>query len=243
MLDLQTEVSDSVVRASQGENLTTYEQGILASLLNPSLSIELAVPEGTEPQELYRNLSVCIKALAYLDRTSIRIKPLVGRMLRLIQRQPKVYQQFGYRNFEDFLTKGVCEKLGLSRSNLYECKQIADKWPSMTVEQYAKIGATKLAIISRFCDENSAMASRMLKRAETNSISELRVWAEEKKLIDSGELNAAVIVINTNRTVANQWNEMLNNPQVAATVGSAQPGEIFLAMIREFSSTWQAERA
>jgi hypothetical protein len=236
MLSVQPEVPDSM--GQEGAALTTRDQAILNSLLDPNITVELAVPTNIDPQDLYRNLSICIKAVNYLNRTSTRIKPLIGRMLKLIQDQPDVYKALGYKNFEDFLTKGVQERMGLSRSNLFECKQIATKWPSMTVEQYARIGATKLSIISRFTEEGGPMARRMLDKAEKLSVVELRTWAEEKKLIEAGESQAAVITIATNRTVANEWNEALNNPTVTAIVQSDKPGDIFRSMLQEALGTW-----
>lgn len=242
MLALQNAPSDSVGQESQGLNtLTTQEQDTLKDLLDPNVTIDVAIPNSVDHSVLYRNLATCIKAVNYLGYTERRIKPLIGRMLKLIQDQPDFYRGIGYRTFDDFLVKGVQEKLGFSRSNLYECKQIAEKWPSLTVEQYARIGATKLTILSKFTREGEPMANRMLAKAEKLSVAKLRGWATEKNLIEQGETEAAVIVIETNRAIANEWAEMLNNALVIQHVESDKPGEIFRAMMGEAKSTWFPE--
>jgi hypothetical protein len=219
-----------------GTQLSTREQSILQNLLDGSNSLEVTIPDSASNVEIWEMLSVCCRAIGHLTKTSNRIKPMIGRLLLLIQQTPSVFKEQGFKSYNDFLENGVCHRLGLSRAHLFEAMSLSRKWPNLSVERFAKIGSVKMNIVSRFTNETHPSANRILDMAEKMSIEQLRGWAEKSKLIEAGEDSPEVITIASNKTVLGEWKEFSSDPRVHAVCGSAHPGTIFRHMIQEAHS-------
>jgi hypothetical protein len=223
------------------DKLTTDEQALLRELLEEDSQIEVVVPASSSGEWLYGGLETCCKALNYLDRQSNRLKPIIGRMLLLIQKDPEIYRSRGYRNFEDFLLRGVCEAMQLSRSNLYEVKRLASKWPNLSLEKYEQLGPTKLNVLSKFTDQSCVNHEKYIDKALSMTATKFRSWAEEQKLIAEGEATPVVITIATTQDIASLWQSFVNDGRIQSYCGSASHGVILARLIQECSIEWMAQ--
>ena len=84
--------------------LTTAEQTFIQGLIDPTTSIEAVVPAEVNPESFWHGLTICCRAMKLMRRMVERLRPVIGRMLVVAQQNPEVYQQKGYRTYEDFLT-------------------------------------------------------------------------------------------------------------------------------------------
>jgi hypothetical protein len=221
--------------------LTTNEQAIIKAMLDPEASIEVVVPDDIDPEKFWSSLAACCRAVTKMRRLVERLRPIIGRMLLVAQENPAIYEDKGYRTYEDFLRRGVCENLGLSRSDAYEAKRVAQKWPSLTPEEYAQIGSVKMSLLSRVADERTGRGRKLLEKAKALSIRDLRTELEKKALIERGEFQGAVIVINTTRTIADQFERFVSLPEVQAHCETSDRGAILGHMIEECEVEWTAQ--
>lgn len=221
--------------------LTTEEQAVIRTLLDPSAQVEVLLPDNCGHDDLWRALTTCCKAVRVLQRTTLRIRPLIGRIVKIARNTPDFYKQRGYQTFEQFFTVGIQGHLGLSRTDAYEALRLAEKWPTLSQEEYEQIGPSKLAIASRFTDDSMPGHRKHLEAAKQMTITEFRAYAEEKRLINPGEATPAVIVIQTTQEVASHWKEWINDPAVHGTAGSSDPGLILLAMGQSFMPECQGQ--
>lgn len=217
-------------------HLSTSEQALLKTLLDDASTLEVVIPDTATNKEIWEMLSVCCRAISHLTKTTNRIKPMIGRLLLLVQNTPSVWKEQGFNSYTDFIENGVCKRMGLSRAHLFEAASIARKWASLPVERYAKIGSVKMNIISRFTNDSSPNSEKILKLAEKMTVEQLRGWAEKSKLIEAGEDQPEIITVAANKTIAAEWKEFISNPLVQAKCGTAYPGMIFRCMIQEAHS-------
>lgn len=223
--------------------LTTKEQAVLRELLDPTAKIEIILPKEIDTDILWQNLQLCARAVGYLERTSSRIKPVIGRLLLLVQERPEIYQRQGYRTFDEFLVEGIEAKLGASRAFLYGAKRLSEKWGSLPAKEIDAVGTSKLALLSRFTDQTQPNHPKFLKEAKKRTLVELRQWAEEQNLIGDGETEKAVIVIHTTKAVAKEWQSFSNENAMQEGAGTDDQGQILLRMMQECRSTWEPEVA
>lgn len=222
-------------------HLTPEDRLRLSPVLKEHATIDVLVPADPSARDLWDALVLCTKGMHYGQRTIIRLKWAVGKILNMFENKPSLYRELGYRTFEDFTKRGVGETLGLSRTSLYECKAHCRDWPSLTMDDYEKLGPTKIKILSKFVNESSPQAPRYLETARQMKTDELLQWATTRHLINKGEATPAVIVIQTSREIADEWYNFRNNSDVQGKVGSEAPGEILRALMQECLGPWLAE--
>ncbi len=218
--------------------LSSVEEKMLQGLLDPKARIELVIPETFGPTELWENLQLCGKAIGYLERTATRLKPVLGRILLLIQQHPESYNNRGYTSFDTFVIDELCGKMGVSRAYVYEAKMLAVKWPRLSIAHFEQIGSRKLALLSRFTDQSQSGHTKWLKEAERHTLTELREIAETQKLITKGEDRPAVIVISTTADVVSEWQRWCANENVQKSAESDNAGMILMRMMQEITGDW-----
>jgi len=222
------------------QELTTEEQSLVRGLLDPEATLEIAVPDTVNADDFWNSLGVCCKAMKVMRRMTERLRPVIGRMLLVAQKNPDIYTGKGYATFESFITDGVCEHLGLSRSDAYEAKRIAEHWPGLTPEEYAEVGSVKMTMITRVTNGTSKLGRKLIEQAKGLSVKDFRRILETRGLVSRGEFQGAVIVINTNQEIARHWTEFAGTAEIQAYCGTADHGLILKHMMEECSS-WLAE--
>jgi hypothetical protein len=219
------------------KRLSTKEQTILHTLLDPANKIEVTINDELDGSTLVNYLGICCKAVNYMRRTTDRIRPIIGRLLILISDHPSIYKDRGYPSFEQFLKGYVRDTYDLSRTDVFEAMKVCKAFPHMTLAQAEKIGSTKLSLVARVTNETAIGHQRWLKRAVELTADQLRIELEQKKLIDKGESQGAVIVINCNRAQASVWKEFVNTPEVLAW-GGPTPADVLISLMQECHNEW-----
>lgn len=221
--------------------LKPREHEILKTLLDPSVEIEVLLPTTIDGETLWRNLSICCQAMTKMKRMAERLRPIIGRMLLLVQNNPEFYKAQGFNTFEDFIARGVVKKLGLSRTDAYEAKRMAQRWPTLSAEDYSQIGSVKMTLLSRSLQESATSNHQeWLDKAKDLSVRELRTELVKADLISNGECQGAVIVINTTQEIKDAWEAFIETAEIQSVCQSGDPGCILGKMMAE-CSTWVAE--
>lgn len=222
------------------EKFTPIEVEILKGLLDPSGRIDLVIPKNIEPTHLWNSFEVCCKTVSRLKNASSAVKPLIGRMLVVLQDYPEIIKAQGYDNYEHFMAKGMETLFGISRSEAYACRQMAERLPSLTVEEFREIGVAKLYLVAQATDEAQKDCNEFLEFAKTHTVAELKEKVAAKKGMAKGELDFAAIVIPANKDIANAWKTFASDPRIRAYAETENEGRIFALMMAECSGSWTA---
>jgi hypothetical protein len=220
------------------EKFDSAEIEVLRGLLDPTGRVDLIIPETINPQDLWRTFEVCCKTIAQLKRAGSVVKPMVGRMLVLLRDYPEIIQSKGYSNYEDFMNRGMDELFGISRAEAYACRLVAEKLPSLTVEQFREIGIAKLQLISQATGEKEKDCNDFLEFAKNHTVAQLKVKVAEKKHLPEGELDAELIVIQANRDIARAWKEFKSDPRIQAYCETTTEAKIFALALAAAGSDW-----
>lgn len=214
--------------------LTESDGELLAELLQPGVALtEVIPPQPVDLDLCWNQLSVCLRTLDNAQKVVAKLKPVIGRFLRIAKDNPEFYLRKGYPTYEKFLTNYVGATMNMSRSVLYECRMIAENLPDLTPDEYWILGSTKAKDLARFTKSSDPSFGRYLQEANDRPAMEFRKWCEEQNLIESGETVPVVIVIQANEKVQKMWNEFIEMPEVHAKVGSANHGAILEHLIME----------
>jgi hypothetical protein len=219
-------------------SLSHDEKQLLNEILSENTTVEVIVPKDSLDEVLWHQLSVCLRAAGFFQRASIRIRPIIGRIFAIIRQRPDMYKSKGYTSFNDFIKKYVYAHLGISRTIVYECLQIADKFPSLPLKDYDELGATKLKILSRFTNQTAPSHRRHIDKAKDMTITQFEEWASKQNLIDKGETRPAVITIPTDGAICAEWAKFANNGNIHKAAGAIGHGHILRAMMQECASSW-----
>lgn len=226
----------------QLESLSNKEQTVIRELLDPRNTLEAVLPDNTPPETLINNLTICCRAVEYLRSTTDKLKPIIGRLLCLIQNNPQSYQSIGYTNFDEFITYKVSEELKLCRSEAYECMRIHRAMPNLvTPEVFREIGIVKLKLLTRVTKEGEPSCETWLSKARSMTISEFKSEIVKQGLAAKGELQGAVIIINTIKEIADEWKSFLEDADIQAFVGTKDAGIILKSLMQEGRSSWIAQ--
>jgi hypothetical protein len=223
------------------EKFSQAELEVLRGLLDPTGRVDLVIPKDMNPQDLWVSFEVCCKAISRIKRASSAVKPLIGRMLVVLQDYPEVITAHGYANYEDFMVRGMDELFGISRAEAYACRQMAEHLPSLTVEDFREIGVAKLYLVAQATDEKQKDCAEFLEFARNHTVSELKQKVATKKHLAKGELDAALIMIPANRDIEKAWKSFWTDKRIQAFCETENPGRIFACMIAECANSWQSQ--
>ena len=215
---------------------TAHEQKVIQELLAPGVGTETIIPQSSH-LELWDRLAIACKGFKKADETAMKLRLVIGHLLRVIQENPKFYTDRGYDGFEHFLKDGVEEKMHFSRTRSYQAMRLAEKFPTLTPDRFAAIGPPKLSLLATFTDETQPSCEVHLQAAESKTLTQLREYAEEGGWINPGEGTPSAIVIHTSLEIRRVWDDFCHNAGVIGTCGDDK-GRILLAMIQECSSEW-----
>lgn len=127
-------------------------------------SISVTIPEGATLADIEKSLGVAITAYKRLSEAGERLKPIIGRILLEVRRRG-LYKA-SYRNFTEYVRKHVGEELGLGPTNAFDALKIARAFPSLSEEEYHRIGASRLLLASRVTDETKEGFQSILDQAK-----------------------------------------------------------------------------
>jgi len=242
-------ITDALVARSDldvllgGVKLEQKEVELLGALLDEGSRVDVVIPEDIDPGALWDSLAVCCKVLVRMKGAACKLKPLVGRMLLVVQNYPDIYQSRGYKTYDDFVTRGMEELLGISRAEAYHCKRIAKNLPWVTSAQFEQIGIAKLELLAK--DEVAPKAKELLEIAAKPevTIAALKQIIADNNLSERDRLDFSNIVLAVPKDVKKQWDEFRTNAAVLAYCDCKVGNDalIFERMIQESSGTWKAQ--
>jgi hypothetical protein len=239
---------DALVQTAE---LSPKERRIVVDILNTSETAEQLIPDTIAPEDLWEKLSATAKALERIGRAISRLKPFLGRMLIVLQKYPDLYKDLGYPNFNEFMTRGCEELFGVSRSEAFACKRIAEVFGNaLTPGQMEEIGLSKLSIaataVKKRIDDGMPQEIKdkqinyWVEAAKTDTFFGLKERIADQGLVDAGELEMKSLVLYLREEVREQFLEFRRNPWVVSTAGAGTDSAVLLRMMEECSS-WQSE--
>ena len=236
-------MSTDLVPTSQilGEQFTANEAELLRSILDEESSLTLVIPDHMDPTVLWDSLEVCTKLSRTIQHASDKVKPLIGRMLIVVQDYPQLYQTKGYETYDKFLSYGVPELFGVSRSEAYSCKRIAERFPDLSTREFREIGVSKLQVATRAVVENPNCREKVLDKAREMSLPEFKSYVAKLTGSEPSDFSGGLVEIYCTETVKKAWEAFRQNKYIRAYVGSESDGEILSAMIQECSVEWMAQ--
>src|SRR6185312_3272938 len=161
-------------RVILGEDFTVAEYKFLQSVLDETSTVDLIIPDSMDPQKLWDSLDACCKMARAVGEAGNKLKPVLGRILIQIRDYPDLYRERGYRNYDDFITRGLSELFGVSRSEGYAAIKITECFPSLTIEDYKDIGVAKLQVLSRETSESDSDFRELVGKAKELTVKELK---------------------------------------------------------------------
>lgn len=220
------------------QDLSQEESDAVSLLLSAAGQLDEAVPDDIDGPSLWFNLQACCKALSVHRRNISTLKPLIGRMLIVLQNNPSIYQQYQYPTFDDFVSRGLRDLLGVPRSEAYAAKRLVEHFPSLSVEDCQTITYSKLSFISKFTDESKPEANKWLALAQHNSLDALKDIAANKGILSREESDFVTLTLVLNKGQRDMWDAFVSDPSIQAYVGSDNPGKILEMMIAETEAEW-----
>lgn len=219
--------------------LTSEEQEAVSLLLSSAGQLDEAVPDDIDGPSLWFNLQACCKALSVHRRNISTLKPLIGRMLIVLQNNPSIYQHYKYPTFDDFVSRGLRDLLGVPRSEAYAAKRLVEHFPSLSVEDCQTLTYSKLSFISKFTDESKPEANNWLALAQNNSLDVLKDIAANKGILPREESDFVTLTIIMNKGQRDQWDAFVSDPSIQSHVGSDNPARILEMLIAETEPEWR----
>jgi hypothetical protein len=209
------------------------------------------IPDPIAPNDLWSTLSAACKVLAKTEEAKTRLKPLIGRMLILIERKPELYQTQGFSNFNDFMTNGVWKLYRISRAEAYNMKKIAEELGNISTDVITEIGVSKANLVASALRRQITdgtpreIADRKqkdwLEKARHASYDELKLMVYDSNLAEKGELDHSTIIIESTKDVATRWKSFRRDPAIKGISETDQPGVLLNRMMDECESTWKPQ--
>lgn len=222
--------------------LDISDKELLLQLLDRPSSVALVVPADASPEKLWDTLGVCCRAMSKIREASNLIRPVIGRILVIMEDFPREYwESKNFKNFNDFMGRGVWEQFGFSRSEAYKVKKVINAMPSITLEQFGEIGVNKLAILSKVTKEGESTYGDWMAKARTDTVDQLRERTEKKGLTEPGELDPCVIRIYANAGIKSMWDTFSGDPKVQAFCETKAPAVILQRLMQEAAMEWEAQ--
>jgi hypothetical protein len=235
--------------------LSADEQDIIRKLLSSTETAEKIIPDDPslmDAETLWKYLAASCKAMSRVNDAISKLKPLVGRMLIVIQKHPDLYESQGYRTYDDFMTRGVPSLFSISRPEAYNAKNIANNLGFLNPPEMAEIGMTKLRIVASAMKASTiegmpqelvdGKRKEWVDAAKTMNVADLRAKQVTDGQCGPGENEYGAINIVTSKATKERWNDFRKNPLI---IGFVDGKSLIDCMIDECEASWipQAEEA
>ena len=224
-----------------GKKFTAFEAEVLRDVLRPDTSASLIIPDNIDPEKLWSSLDVTCRVVGTLKEAADKLKPMMGRMLVILEHYPEILRLKGYDSYEEFMTKGMPEKFGISRSEAYHCKRIALCFPSLTTDEFREIGVSKLQKLAMVTKEGDKDCDRLLEMAKTHTVAEVVQEVTRLRHMVDGEMELTTVAVLMTVDVARQWKEFHSDPAIQAFCETTYPGVILGRMIEECGTEWRTQ--
>lgn len=230
-------------RSNMDANLpiTTFAEDaeFISALSNEDIEIRLdrSLESCPDLDSAWDDLTRCLRLHRKAEALAMRLRPIIGRTLIWAHYHPEFFKSKGFKSYEQFLQKHVCKVIGLKRSRLLEIRRTMERLKTMTSDLYEELGPTKVHALAKITSSDDSTYLPYLEKARTMTAVAFEDWAISKGLVEEGELQQAVIIIRSNKTVQKLWDEFKEIPEIHSHCGSDVPYQIFNKMIQE-SWSW-----
>ena len=213
--------------------LDDSERQLLSALLSQSAAIDLVIPLDINLDELWKALTVCVKTMKRLRESEARLKPLVGRILMVIEDHPDLYKDKGYRTFDDFMTRCIPEQLGIARGEAYHAKRIASRFStSLSPDLAARLGFQKLARIARVTGDDDPKRDQWIDYATSHTLREVQVAVMQKSGLEETDFQYKPLLLDKlTRTQYDRITGFLSDARMQAYCGTDEWGAILCRCI------------
>lgn len=189
--------------------------------------ISLNIPEDAKLVDILQTLSLAVQGYKRLSEASEQLKPIIGRILLTVQTR-KLFKP-EYKNFTAFVMEKVCGDMGLGRSNAFDSLRIARAFPTMSVDDYKKFGASRLLLASQVTSEDEPDYKDVLINASRQTVDEFALALKTAKA-NTQRTVTTTVSIRVAPEVKGEWQALLE-------ASDNTPGELFGAMLEAYSRT------
>lgn len=225
--------------------LTQSERELISALVAQNNTIDIAIPDTIEDESLWDALQVCCKVESRVRRVQAVLKMLVGRALILMQARPEMVKSRGFVSLDSLMSdevKGLPASTGISRSELYNAKKIAERFPTISMTDYREIGFNKMLTLSRVVRESDSNAGEWLEKAKNTSLDGLKEEIyRSNNGIEDGALDLDSLMITLNKAEKKQLKEFLDKPEYQAFCNTTLPAPMLLRCIQEATLEWDLQ--
>src|SRR5215472_16387690 len=130
------------------DQFTPEEQDIFRQLTTTTLAPNQLIPMDMDPARAWKNLLIASKLVRAAEEAIAKLKPYIGRLLVLVRENPFLYEEHGYRTFNDFMTDGMPALFKISRAEAYNCLKVARELGFLSADQLTEIGFAKLNVLA-----------------------------------------------------------------------------------------------
>jgi hypothetical protein len=218
-------------------SLNLEERNILSDLVSPDTEVQ-AVAADLGPDKLWEAIQVTVRIYASTKKAQAQLKPVIGKLLIELEKFPEIYQSRGYRTFDEFMSLGGPQLLGMPRSECYRAKRLSATWPNLTPEDFSEIGEQKLYALSTFTSYSDPKAEHWLDVARASTHDQLLDTISQSGENTKGNLVPAQISFTTSLELKTAINEYFSNTAAQSVVGTSDRGSMLMAAIAVARSDW-----
>ena len=240
--DPPNQPTDQEVMLLGADSLNQAEREMLHALMTKSGKLDLVIPADAPLGDVWESLRLCCKVYSGLKESADRIKPIIGKLLLEMRNRPGMYKALHYASFNDFMTRGMPEVLGLCRSDAYDMLRVATNLPFVTMEDWRTIGFRKLqllahpAVVGRA--EEILTAIKDKPGITANGVKQL---IEDKSLVEKGELDFVTVAISMTKQQRDEFREFCEDDLIQAFAQTSSPARLIIMAFQECRSHWMAQ--
>lgn len=227
--------------------MTGLERRMISALMSSDERVDVAIPEDIEGPALWTTLELCCRVFVRARWATSQLKLLIGRALVLGKDQPSFYEGRGYRSFDAFMSddvNGLPKITGISRSELYKAKTVAEAAPTLSMADAREIGFSKLALVAAVSKEGNADFGMWVAAAKKDTIPQLRDRIYKSNMqIPDGSLEWDVFSMDVTKDEKTEIMGFLESPEARAYCETNRQGPILIRMIAECRTEWSCEGA
>jgi hypothetical protein len=231
--------------------LSPEENDIISKLVSSDESAEQLIPEDIAVSQLWQYLNLSAKMIYQAQEAISRLKPILGRLLIILEKHPELYRSYGYETYDDFMSRGMPQMFGVSRSESYAAKKIGKALSFLDQEELTKIGFSKANALASALnrvitpdmtvDMVEEKRQEWVKRAtDGGSLAEFKIQMVSDGLIEPGETEYVVLALRVNRSTRDHWAKFCNNPDVKSYCETTEQGTILERLMQEAEGEWTA---
>lgn len=207
----------------------------LMALVLGSTEINVDIPKDATLSQVETTLGMVISGYKRLSEAAERIKPIVGRILLTISTR-RLYRP-EYRNLTDYIERKVegspdSGGFGLSRTNAFEALRIARAYPTMSVTEYEKYGASILLVSTPVTDQTDPRYKEILDDLSKLTVAQAKVKVREMRALTGGDQpsqqgKSFVLSFRMPLEWKEPWESLLKETKLS-------PSELFQELIRSY---------